>query len=151
MSLTVISGSASNVNFGSDYTYAATANYGPVPIKNQIISMRVDSKPVHFRTRSLPSISEGDRVAAAGTMKNGTLEAVAIRNLTSGAAYHPPTTMVMVGSVALIILGIPLIAFLGFGLFFIGIGVWVLIKALNIKKAVGMLQGQQVGAMSHPA
>lgn len=148
MSLTVISGQASNVNFGSDFTYAATANYGPVPIKNQIVSMRVDNKPVHFRTRSLPSISDGDSVAAAGTMKNGTLEAVALRNITSGAAYHHPTNMVMVGAAALIILGIPLIAFLGFGLFFIGVGVWVLMKALNIKKAVAMLQGQQGGAIA---
>jgi hypothetical protein len=119
-----------------------------VPIKNQIVSMRVDNKPVHFRTRSLPSISDGDSVAAAGTMKNGTLEAVALRNITSGAAYHPPTNMVMVGAAALIILGIPLIAFLGFGLFFIGVGVWVLMKALNIKKAVAMLQGQQGGAIA---
>lgn len=150
MSLTMISGNASNVNFGSDFTYAATSNYGPVPIKNQIVSMRVDSKPVHFRTRSLPSISDGDQVAAAGTMKNGTLEAVALRNLTSGASYHPPTTMVMVGSIALIVLGIPLIAFLGFGLFFIGVGVWMLMKAFSIRNAVSMLQSAG-GGVVHPA
>lgn len=150
MALTMISGNASNVNFGSDFTYAATSNYGPVPIKNQIVSMRVDSKPVHFRTRSLPSISDGDQVAAAGTMKNGTLEAVALRNLTSGASYHPPTTMVMVGSVALIVLGIPLIAFLGFGLFFIGMGAWMLMRVFSIRNAVSMLQSPGGGTV-HPA
>lgn len=150
MALTMISGNASNVNFGSDFTYAATSNYGPVPIKNQIVSMRVDSKPVHFRTRSLPSISDGDQVAAAGTMKNGTLEAVALRNITSGASYHPPTTMVMVGSIALIVLGIPLIAFLGFGLFFIGMGAWMLMRVFSIRNAVSMLQSTGGGTV-HPA
>lgn len=148
MALTMISGNASNVNFGSDFTYAATSNYGPVPIKNQIVSMRVDSKPVHFRTRSLPSISDGDQVAAAGTMKNGTLEAVALRNLTSGASYHPPTTMVMVGSVALIVLGIPLIAFLGFGLFFIGMGAWMLMRVFSIRNAVSMLESAGGGVVN---
>jgi hypothetical protein len=140
MSLIVLSGVASNVTLGSDYSYMATAQHGPVAIKNQIVSMRLDNKPVLFRTRTLPSISDGDQVSAAGNMKNGTLEAVALRNLTTGSAYHPPTNMVMVGAGALIILGIPLIAFLGFGLFFVGGGVWVLMKALNIRKAVAQLQ-----------
>ncbi|MGH7682669.1 MAG: hypothetical protein ACRENN_11875 [Candidatus Eiseniibacteriota bacterium] len=148
MALTMISGNATNVNFGSDFTYAATSNHGPVPIKNQIVSLRVDQKPIHFRTRSLPSISDGDTIAAAGTMKNGTLEAVALRNLTSGAFYHPPTTMVMVGSIALIVLGIPLIAFLGFGLFFIGVGAWMLTKVFNIRNAVTMLQSAGGGAVN---
>jgi len=148
MALTMISGNATNVNFGSDFTYAATSNHGPVPIKNQIVTLRVDQKPVHFRTRSLPSISDGDRIAAAGTMKNGTLEAVALRNLTSGASYHPPTTMVIAGSILVIVCGIPLIAFLGFGLFFIGVGVWLLMKALNIRSAVSLLQTAGGGAVN---
>ena len=148
MSVIVLSGVASNVTLGSDYSYMATAQHGPVAIKNQIVSMRLDSKPVLFRTRTLPSISDGDNVAAAGTMKNGTLEAVALRNLTTGSAYHPATTMVIVGAGILILLGIPLIAFIGFGFLFIGAGAWVMMKALNVRKAVAQLSQQPGGAVA---
>ena len=146
--LTVLSGRATNVTLGSDYSYMATAQHGPVAIKNQLVSMRLDSKPVLFRTRTLPSISDGDQVAAAGNMKNGTLEAVALRNLTTGSSYHPPTTIVMVGAGALILLGIPLIAFIGFGFLFIGIGVWMLMKIFDIRKAVAQLQEQGGAAVA---
>lgn len=142
MSLTVVTGRATNVTLGSDYSYAATAQHGPVAIKNQIVSMRLDNKPVLFRSRTLPSISDGDQVSAAGSEKNGTLEAIAVRNLTTGSIYHPPTTMVMVGAGLLILLGIPLIAFIGFGFLFIGFGVWVLMKAFKIRNAVTLLSGQ---------
>ena len=136
MAVSVISGTATHVSLGSDFTYAASAQYGPVPIKNQLVSLRIDNKPVLFRTRTLPSISDGDFVAMAGTVKNGTLEAVAMRNLTTGAAYHAPTVMVIILSAVLIILGIPLIAFLGFGLLFVGCGIFVLMKAFRVRKAV---------------
>lgn len=139
MALDVVKGRVSNVSLGSDYSYAASANHGPVAIKNQLISMRIEGKPVHFRTRSLASISEGDEVSAAGSTKNGTLEALAIRNVTTGASYHPPTTMPMVLSGLLILMGIPMIPLLGIGLFFIGVGAWVLYKCLNVMKAVKAL------------
>jgi hypothetical protein len=39
----------------------------------------------------------------------------------------------------LVVVGIPLIAFLGIGLFFIGFGVFVLLRVLNVRKAAQML------------
>lgn len=140
MPLTLTSGRASDIARGSDYSYAATANQGPVAIKNQLLSMRLDSKPVMFRTRTLVSISDGDYVAAVGGEKAGTLEALAIRNLTTGAVYAPGTIAAIIMSIMLILIGIPLIAFLGIGLIFSGMGVWVLIRAFKIRKAVAMLK-----------
>ena len=151
MVVRVLSGTATHVSLGSDFTYAASAQYGPVPIKNQLVSLRIDNKPVLFRTRTLPSISDGDFVAMAGTVKNGTLEAVAMRNLTTGAAYHAPTTMVIVLAAILIVCGVPLIAFLGFGLFFIGGGVFVLMRAFKIRKAVGLLSEVRAGGAGRAA
>lgn len=142
MALTVLSGHATNVSLGSDYSYAATSQHGPVAIKNQLVSMRLDSKPVLFRTRTLPSISDGDQVAAAGTIKNGTLEALAVRNITTGASYYPGTMSVIVLSALLILLGLPLIAFLGFGLLFIGLGVWFLMRAFRVRNAVTLIEQQ---------
>src|ERR1700759_3320972 len=110
---TIISGTASAVLLGSDLSYAATAN-GPVAMQNQLVTLRIDNKPVSFRTRQgVPSISEGDKVGAAGAMKNGTLHADALRNYTTGASYHPQTLWVMVLSAALALLGLPLIGFIG--------------------------------------
>ena len=139
MAVTVISGSASNVVFGSDVSYAATAN-GPVAMQNQLISLRIDNKPVSFRTRQgVPSISEGDKVAAAGSMKNGTLEATALRNLSTGASYQPATLWVMVLAGLLILLGVPMISFLGIGLIFIGFGVFFILKAWSVRQAIQAL------------
>lgn len=142
MALMLVTGRASAVSLGSDYSYAATARQGPVAIKNQLVSMRLDNRPVLFRSRTLPSISEGDQIAAAGAEKNGTLEALALRNLTTGASYHPPTTMFMAGSALLIVLGVPLIPVLGIGLLFVGLGVWFLMRAFRVRSAVAMLHGQ---------
>lgn len=142
MNLEVVSGTVSDVSRGSDNSYAAGQPFqGPVAIKNQLLSMRLDKKPVLFRTRTLPSISDGDRVAAAGVEKNGTLEALAVRNLTTNSVYCAPTTMTLILSAVLIIVGIPLIAFLGLGLVFIGLGAWVIWKALRVRKAAALLAG----------
>jgi hypothetical protein len=139
MDMKVVTGSVSNVSLGSDYSYAATAQHGPVAIKNQLVSMRIDNKPVLFRTRTLPSISDGDRVSAAGPEKNGTVQALAVKNLTTQSSYFAPTKTAMMLAGLLIVIGIPLVAFLGIGLLFIGFGGWVLWKAMQVRRAVAML------------
>lgn len=139
--LTVLSGEATKVAMGSDITYAASAQYGPIAQHNHAVTLRIDGKPVYFRTRTMPSISEGDVVGVAGSEKNGTLQALALRNLSTGAVYCPPTVVPMVLAVALIVLGIPLIAFLGFGLVFCGMGAWVLMRCLRVRKAGALLRG----------
>lgn len=141
MNLQVVSGMVTDVSRGSDNSYAAGQPFqNPVAIKNQLVSMRLDKKPVLFRTRTFPSISDGDRVAAAGAEKNGTLEALALRNLTTNSVYYPPTTMAFILSGVLIVVGIPLIAAFGLGLICIGIGGWVIWKALRVRKAVELLR-----------
>jgi hypothetical protein len=139
----LVHGTASAINLGSDYSYAATANHGPVAIKNQLVSLRIDNKPVLFKTRTLPSISEGDRVAVVGTDKNGTLEAVALRNLTTGAGYYMPTVMPMVLAAVLVVIGLPLIPFLGIGLLFVGFGGWILYKGYSAHTAINQLKAFQ--------
>ncbi|MBI1366657.1 MAG: hypothetical protein GC153_11970 [Alphaproteobacteria bacterium] len=101
--------------------------------------MRIDGEPVQFRTRSLPSVNDGDEVAAAGASKNGTLDALAMRNVTTGASYFPPTLTPMILGGVLVVIGIPLIPLLGIGLFFAGFGGWALFKAYNVRKAIKAL------------
>ncbi len=148
MPLSLLSGTATKVAQGSETTYAASAQYGPIAQHNTVITLRIDNRVVHFRTRTMPSITEGDQVAAAGSDKGGTLYALALRNLTTGAFYCPSTTLPMVGAIAVIICGIPLIALLGIGLFFVGMGSWLLWRCLKIRKAAAMLQQVAVPAQA---
>lgn len=142
MAITVLSGHATNVTHGSDVSYAATTN-GPMAIKNQLINLRLDNKPVLFRTRTLPSIGDGDVVVAAVASKNGTMEALALRNMTTGAIHHAPTVGAMILAGILILIGLPLIAFLGLGLLFVGFGAFVLYKGLMVRKAAAMVRDFQ--------
>ena len=141
MALSVLCGAATKVSQGSETTYAASAQYGPIAQHNTVITLRIDGRVVHFRTRTMPSITEGDIVAVAGTDKGGTLYALALKNLTTGATYCPATMLPIIGSIVVIVIGIPLIAFLGFGLFFCGMGAWILVRCLRTRKA-GMLVQQ---------
>jgi len=142
---TLIQGTASNITQGSDYTYAGgNSRTGPQAIKNQIFTMRLDGKPVSFKTRQLPSISDGDRIAAVGTEKNGTLEAVGLRNLTTGADYYLPTTMPLILSALVILLGIPLLAIF-IGVIFIALGGWIFYKAWQVHTATNQLKAWQPG------
>lgn len=143
MAITALAGTASHVSQGSDYSYAASNN-GPVAIKNQLVGFRLDNKPVMFRTRTLPSITEGDKIVVGGSEKNGTFEALALRNLTTGAIYQPPTIFPMILAGVLILIGIPLIALLGIGLIFVGFGGVVLFKAFKYRSAGALIK-------NHPA
>jgi hypothetical protein len=147
MTLATLTGRASGLSRGSDYSYAASSNgNGPVAIKNQLVSARLDGVPMIFKSRTLVSIDDGDVLAAAGATRNGTFEAVALRNLTSGASYHPPTVGPMVLAALLIAAGLPLIALLGLGLLFVGFGAYVMWKCLQVRKAVALLKN-----VDHPA
>lgn len=131
----IISGTATTLTQGTDYNYTTGANNTVVAIQNQLFSFRIDNKPILFRTRTFPSITEGDRLAVIGHDKNGTFQASALKNLTTGAGHYMPTTgPLALGSVAIImgllistgmfLLGLPLLA----------LGGWVIYKAWGLKK-----------------
>jgi hypothetical protein len=106
---TVVRGKASGVEKGINTT--PTPN-GAVVV-NQLSGFRVDNKPVVYSGRDFPSIHEGDEVVAAGDNKNGTLQAIALRNVTTGATYGPPLVgpMILTGVLAfigLMSIGLPL-------------------------------------------
>lgn len=141
MPLTVLSGTASTVSMGSEIAVSRNPQApGPIAEQFHALTLRIDGKPVFFRSRAMPSVSEGDRIAVAGPMKGGTLNGYALGNVTTGAMYCPPTTipMVLCGIVALV--GIPLILVLGIGLFFVAVGGWAVWKFSQIRKAGEMVR-----------
>ena len=135
---TVVRGLATDIEKGSDFTYASTAN-GPMAIKDQIAAFRIDNKPVVFRTRTFPSIKEGDEVVAAGTMKNGTLHAVAMRNASTGAHYSPPLAMAIVLASTLALIGLMSLG-IGLGYIVLPIAAFVFYRIYTVSQAAAAVK-----------
>ena len=144
MPLQSFSGTATNVTFGSHLGYAPTAQYGPMAVKLQLVTFRLNGKPVRIKIHESASITEGDRLIAAGNEKQGTLEALAIKNLTTGAIHHNPYQFPLYGGIAALILSIPMI-FILVGLLLAPIAAWVVWRALQVKNAVTLVSSAPMG------
>ena len=144
MPLQTLSGTATNVNLGSQLAYAPTAQYGPVGVQQHLANFRINNRPVRFKVTDSASISEGDQVVVAGNPKQGTLEALALRNLTTGAIHHNPYKFPLYGGGAALICSLPLI-FVLVGLLMAPIAAWVVWRALQIKNAVALVSTSPIG------
>lgn len=135
----VVKGQASDLGRGSDTTIV-NQGHGAGHIVNQIAVFRVDGKSVAFKSRSLISIKDGDVVAAAGALKNGTLEALAVRNITTGAVYAhnlimPAVLTGLLGLISLMTVGI-FVGYLGLAATaFVGWRIWQAHQASTAVKA----------------
>jgi len=138
MTLQSLSGTATHVTLGSHVGYAPTAQYGPVAVKLQLVTFRLNGKPVRIKIHESASITEGDQLMAAGDEKQGTLEALAVKNLTTGAIHHNPYKLPLYGGIAALVVSIPLI-FALVGLLLAPIAGWVAWRGLRIKNAVDMV------------
>ena len=138
MILQSLSGTATHVTLGSHVGYAPTAQYGPVAVKLQLVTFRLNGRPVRIKIHESASITEGDQLMAAGDEKQGTLEALAVKNLTTGAIHHNPYKLPLYGGIAALVVSIPLI-FALVGLLLAPIAGWVAWRGLRIKNAVDMV------------
>lgn len=129
---TVVRGKASGVEKGID---ATPIQNGAVVI-NQLSGFRVDNKPVVYRGRDFPSIHEGDEIVAAGDMTNGTLQAIALRNASTGATYGPPliapiALTAVLGLVGLMSISLPL----GLGYIILAIAAFIGFRIMKVSAA----------------
>jgi len=138
MTLQSLSGTATHVTLGSHVGYAPTAQYGPMAVKLQLVTFRLNGRPVRIKIHESASITEGDQLMAAGDEKQGTLEALAVKNLTTGAIHHNPYKLPLYGGIAALVVSIPLI-FALVGLLLAPIAGWVAWRGLRIKNAVDMV------------
>jgi hypothetical protein len=148
MPLESLSGIATNVNLGSQLAYAPTAQYGPVGVQLHLANFRLNNRPVRFKVTDSASISEGDKVVVAGTSKQGTLEALALRNLTTGAIHHNPYKFPLYGGIFALVLSIPML-FVLIGFLLAPIAGWVIWRGLQIKNAVEMVNSAPVGQVAN--
>jgi hypothetical protein len=140
MPLQTLSGTATNVTGGSQLAYAPTAQYGPVAVQQHLVNFRLNGRPVRMKVTDSASISEGDQLIACGTEKQGTLEALAVKNVTTGAIHHNPYSGPLILGIVGMVIAIPL-AFLLIGIPLVAIAAYVIWRANTIRKAVLMVSG----------
>jgi len=107
--ITVLKGKASRVVTGQRVTQGVSDQGVPVtPVYvTNTVGMFVDNKPVNFWTRATVHIQDGDEIAAAGFLKNGVLDAKALRNDSTGMLYYyltPTQAKVQVGAAVVLAL-----------------------------------------------
>jgi hypothetical protein len=109
MAITVLTGKASRVTKGQRITQGVNDQgvaVTPTYVTN-VVGMLIDEKPVNFLTRATLLIQDGDKVAAAGIMKKGILDARALRNDSTGVIYYyltPSQANMQIGGAALLAL-----------------------------------------------
>jgi len=112
MAITVLKGKAARVTKGQRITQGVNEQGAPVTptYVTNTVGMLIDGKPANFWTRADVLIKDGDEVSAAGILKNGILDAKALRNDSTGVIYYylPPSqaNMQIAGAVVLVLCGL---------------------------------------------
>ena len=140
MSLTTLSGVVTGIRHSTETVGHVGKNGGHIHT-GQVLAFRVDDHPAQLKLKDMPDIREGERVTLAGRQKNGTFQALALRNDQTRAVYATPAAAGYVMGGLMVALGVPLL-FVLVGVLFIGFGGYTLYQAHNYSKAAGMLRGQ---------
>lgn len=138
----VISGKVSMLQFSSETTGQFSGSGGRVSGNihtKQVITFRVDGRPAQIKLPGQPSLTEGDSVVLAGSVKNGTFYARAMRNDSTGAIDHQPTTGLIALGAIMIALGVVLLIVL-VGVLFIAFGGWNVYQGLQNRQSVALVQ-----------
>ncbi len=100
----IIQGSISNISQETNITGATTTGNRFVSNTNvksvQDIHFRVDNKPVHVKLDQAVNINNGEQVAVAGHLKNGTFKGFAIKNLDTNITYKISSFKIILAFIA---------------------------------------------------
>ena len=144
MPLQTLVGTASHVAHGVSISGSDNST-----TSTQVLSLRIDGRPVEYRSSALPSVADGDAVAAAGKERAGSLTAYALRNLTTGATYAGGAGARIAIGIVLIVIGVPL-TLVVIGLAFIGLGIWLVVSGTRINTAAALLRDVRPGQPPPP-
>jgi hypothetical protein len=148
--LTILTGVASGVRHAASVEGAVNRGNGNVHTKHHLV-LRVDGRPAEISLMSAADVADGETVSIAGTMKSGTFRGFAIRNDSTHAIYSTPTTAGFVIAMVFVIIGVPFLYLsvglnmgigwlLFIGLFFMGIGAYLIFKMHRHNVAARMLR-----------
>ncbi len=136
MTLSIISGSVSHVSSSTTVSGQMYADRGTVRTTHKL-HFRVNGRSAVFS--GTPNVADGDVVTLAGIDKGGEFKALALRNESTGVAYPGPTTLVYVGGILFLLLGIPFSVIL-IGIPFAGFGAYLLYAGYRNQQANQLLQ-----------
>ena len=138
MAYVLLDGQVSSLVRGSETFGAIRAGRGSIN-SNQMTSFRIGGKPAQLKSKQLVAITDGDRVIAAGKEKAGVLTVDALQNVTAGNHYYQSAPLLWMLAVCLFALGVPL-SFILIGLPLVGLGIWVVIMAVRVRKSIKMVK-----------
>lgn len=104
------------------------------------LAFRVDDRSVQIKLPAMPDVQDGETVTLTGRVKNGTFQALALRNDRTRAIYATPAMPGYIMGGLMTAVGFPLL-FVFVGVFFIGFGGYTLWQAHNYAQAAKLLQG----------
>lgn len=140
MALVTVSGSVANVMQDTEVYGAQSSAYtGATKVHSQkVINFRVGNKPVTMKLKAAIDIGHGDQVTVVGTEKRGIVHALVVRNDVTGVTYaHSPMMLIVLGGI-LTLVGLMTIAIV-IGVVVTPLGLYVVYKGLQTRKAIGML------------
>ncbi|MBN8829508.1 MAG: hypothetical protein J0G94_02500 [Sphingomonadales bacterium] len=139
MSLTTMTGVVSGIRHAPVTEGHIGKNGGSVRT-GHALAFRVDHRSVQIKLPNMPDVQDGETVTLAGRVKNGTFQALALRNDRTRAIYATPAMPGYVMGCLMTAAGFPLL-FILVGVFFIGFGGYTLWQAHNYAQATKLLEG----------
>lgn len=141
MALTKISGLVSNFQQETVITSSQHGRTGAGIIhSDKVINFRVDNKPVALKLKENVDLTNGEQVTVVGKHKKGAFKGLALRNESTGVIYATKTWPALLGGIAFILLGIPLVSVI-IGLVIVPLGVlflygaWLNVRSIALLKA----------------
>jgi len=139
MSLTTMTGVVSGIRH-APVTEGVIGKSGGSVRTGHALAFRVDDRSVQIKLPNMPDVQDGETVTLAGRVKNGTFQALALRNDRTRAIYATPAMPGYIMGGLMLAVGFPLL-FILVGVFFIGFGGYTLWQAHNYAQAAKLLQG----------
>jgi hypothetical protein len=140
MSLTTLSGVVTGIRHSTETRGHVGRNGGNIQT-GQVLAFRIGDQSAQIKLKDVPDIRDGERVTLAGRHRNGSFQALALRNDQTRAVYGTPAMPGYILGGLMVLLGVPLL-FIVVGVLFLGAGGYTLYQAYGYDKAAGMLRDQ---------
>ena len=139
MALTKISGPVGNFREETEVKSAQTSNLGHTQYRTEkVINFRVNNRPVTMKNSKGIELADGDDVTVVGSDSGGGINAVLLRNDTTGIIYGMSTWYVMTWAIVTTIAGLATLGvFVGFIL--TPLGLYLLYKGYQLIQANKMM------------
>ena len=139
MALVKVSGPVSNFREETKVTSSHTYNTGYTQVNTEKeVNFRVGNRPVTMKMPKSMELTDGDEATVVGSESGGGIKALLVRNDTIDIIYGYSTWYLMMWAIVLLVAGVATLAVF-VGLLLTPLGLYLLYKALQHKKAYEML------------